>query len=70
MLGVIGNYVLPEVCLKYGAQIQRSIVSFRENNQLGCPRVTTIYLATDGLMMIIDRLKGAIGRLIPPAPEG
>ena len=67
---LLGTMCRREVFLKYGAQIQRSIASFRENNQLGCPRGTTIYLATDGLMMIIDRLEGAIGRLIPPALEG
>jgi hypothetical protein len=62
--GVIGNYVLPEVCLKCGAQIQIPIAWFRENNQLGCPRGITIYFATD------DRLEGAIGRVIRPGPEG
>ena len=36
---------------------------FRENSEISCPCGTTIYLATDELIPIIERL-------IRPAPEG
>jgi hypothetical protein len=68
--GVIDNYVLPVVCPKCGAQIQKSVAWFRENSELTCPCGTTIYLATDELIAIIDQLEGAIGRVIRPGPEG
>jgi hypothetical protein len=70
MFGIIDNYVFPIVCPKCGSQIQKSVSWFRENNELTCPCGTTIYLATDELIAIIDQLEGAIGRLIRPAPEG
>ena len=70
MSGVMENYVLPVICPKCGAQMQKSIAWFRENNEITCPCGTTIYLATDELIPIIDQLEGAIGRLIRPAPEG
>jgi hypothetical protein len=62
--------VVPAVCPKCGAQIQKSLAWFRQNNELGCPCGTTIYLKPDELIAIIDQLEGAIGRLIRPAPEG
>jgi hypothetical protein len=67
MSSMIDNYVLPVVCPKCGAQIQKSIEWFRENSELICPCGTTIYLATHELIAIIDQLEGAIGRLIRPA---
>jgi hypothetical protein len=70
MSGVLENYVLPVVCPKCGAQLQKLIAWFRENNEVTCPCGTTSYLATDELVVIIDQLEGAIGRLIRPAPEG
>ena len=70
MSGVIGNYVLPVVCPKCGAQIQKPIAWFRENSELICPCGTAIYLATDELIAIIDQLEVAIGHLIRAAPEG
>jgi hypothetical protein len=70
MSGVLENYVLPVVCPKCGAQIQKPVAWFRENNEVTCPCGTTRYLATDELIAIIDQLEGAIGRLIRPAPEG
>ena len=69
MSNIIANYVLPVVCPKCSAQIQKSIEWFRKNNELTCPCGTTIYLATDELIAIIDQLEGAIGRLIRPAPQ-
>ena len=69
MSGVIGNHVLPEVCLECGPRIQKPIAWFRENNELTCPRGTTVYHATDELIAIIDQLAGAIGRLVRPAFE-
>jgi hypothetical protein len=69
MSSIIDNYVLPVVCPKCGAQIQKSIDWFRKNNELICPCGTTIYLATHELITIIDQLEGAIGRLIRPAPQ-
>jgi len=65
MANVLENYVLPVVCPKCGAQIQKTIGWFRENNEIACP----IYLVTDELVRIIDQLEGAIGRLIRPTPE-
>jgi hypothetical protein len=67
--GLLENYVFPVVCPKCGAQIQKTIGWFRENNEISCPCGTTIYLVTDELVRIIDELEGAIGRLIRPAPE-
>jgi hypothetical protein len=67
---VIDNYVLPVICPKCGAQIQKSVAWFRENSELTCPCGTTIYLATDELIAIIGQLESAIGRLIRPGPEG
>jgi hypothetical protein len=69
MAGVLENYVLPVVCPKCGAQMQKTIGWFRENNKIICPCGTTIYLVTDELVRIIDELEGAIGRLIRPRPE-
>jgi hypothetical protein len=63
------NYVLPVVCPKCGAQMQKATGRFRENNEIICPGGTTIYLVTDELIRIIDDLEGAIGRLIGPAAE-
>jgi hypothetical protein len=60
---VIGNYVLPVICPKCGAQIQKGIAWFRENHEVTCPCGTTVYLATDELIAIIDQLEVAIGRL-------
>jgi NAD-dependent SIR2 family protein deacetylase len=60
---VIDNYVLPVICPKCGAHIQKPIAWFRENHEVTCPCGTTIYLATDELIAIIDQLEGAIGRL-------
>jgi hypothetical protein len=70
MSGVIENYVFPVICPKCGAQMQKSIAWFRENNEIACPCGTTIYLETDELISVIDQLEGAIGRLIRPAAEG
>jgi len=70
MSSVMDNTVLPVVCPKCGAQIQKSIAWFKENNELNCPCRTTIYLETDALIAIIDQLEGAIGRLVRPAPKG
>jgi hypothetical protein len=70
MSSVIENYVSPVVWQECGAQIQKPIAWFRENNEITCPGGTTIYLATDELIAIIDQLEGAIGRPIRPAPEG
>jgi hypothetical protein len=67
---VMGNSALPVVCPKCGAQIQKPIAWFRQNNELNCPCGTTIYIKSDELIAIIDQLEGAIGRLIRPAPEG
>jgi hypothetical protein len=69
MSSTIDNYVLPVVCPKCGAQIQKSIEWFRKNNELICPCGTTMYLATNELIAIIDQLEGAIGRLIRPPPQ-
>ena len=69
MSGVIENYVLPVVCPKCAAPIQKPIAWFIENHEVACPCGTTIYLATDELIAIIDQLEGALGRLIRPAPE-
>ena len=69
MAGVLENYVLPVVCPKCGAQMQKTIGWFRENNKIICPCGTTIYLVTDELVRIIDELEGAIGRLIRPTRE-
>jgi NAD-dependent SIR2 family protein deacetylase len=68
-MSVMDSSVLPVVCPKCGAQIQKSVVWFRQNRELGCPCGTTIYLETDELITIIDQLEGALGRLIRPAPE-
>jgi hypothetical protein len=65
---VIDNYVLPVV--KCAAHIQKPIAWFRENHEVTCPCGTTIYLATDELIAIIDQLEGAIGHLIRPSPKG
>ena len=69
MSGVLENYVLPVVCPKCAAQIQKTIRWFRENNEISCPCGTTIYLETDELVLIVDELEDALGRLIRPAPE-
>jgi hypothetical protein len=69
MSSIIGNYVLPVVCPKCGAQIQKSIEWFSKNNELICPCGTAIYLATDELIAVIDQLESAMGRLIRPAPQ-
>ena len=63
MSSVIDNYVLPVICPKCAAHIQKPIAWFRENHEVTCPCGTTIYLATDELIAIIDQLEGAIGRL-------
>ncbi len=68
-MSVMDSSVLPVVCPKCGAQIQTSVVWFRQNSELGCPCGTTIYLETGELIAIIDQLEGALGRLIRPAPE-
>jgi NAD-dependent SIR2 family protein deacetylase len=60
---VIDNYVLPVICPKCGAHIQKPIAWFRENHEVTCPCGTTIYLATEELIAIIDQLEVAIGRL-------
>lgn len=70
MPSVMDNSVLPVVCPKCGAQIQKPIAWFKQNNELNCPCGTTINLATNELIAIIDQLEGALGRLIRPAPEG
>ena len=69
MGGILENYVLPMVCPKCGAQMQKTIGWFRQNNEIICPGGTTIYLVTDELIRIINDLEGAIGRLIRLAPE-
>ena len=69
MANVLENYVLPVVCPKCAAQIQKTIGWFRENNEIACPCGTPIHLVTDELVRIIDELEGAIGRLIRPTPE-
>ena len=63
MSSVIDNYVLPVICPKCAAHLQKPIARFRENHEVTCPCGTTIYLATDELIAIIDQLEGAIGRL-------
>ena len=67
MSGVLENCVLPVVCPKCGAQIQKTVTWFRENNEISCPCGTTIPLVTDELIAIIDQLERAIGRLPRPA---
>jgi hypothetical protein len=37
MVGVLKNNVLPVVCPKCGAQMQKTIGWFRENNEISCP---------------------------------
>jgi hypothetical protein len=68
MAGIIENYVLPIVCPKCGAQIQKSIAWFRKNNEVACPCGTPIHLATDELIAAVEQLEGAIGRLVRPPP--
>src|SRR5271169_4840490 len=34
---IVDNTVLPVVCPKCGAQIQKSVVWFRQDSELGCP---------------------------------
>lgn len=70
MPSVIDHYVLPVVCPKCAALIEKPIAWFIENHEVTCPCGTTIYLATDELIAIIDQLEVAIGHLIRPAPEG
>lgn len=41
----------------------------RGNAQIGCPCGTTIHLATDELIPIVEALEGALTRLVRPAPE-
>jgi NAD-dependent SIR2 family protein deacetylase len=67
---VIDNYVLPVICPKCAAHIQKPITWFRENHEVTCPCGTTIYLAIDELIAIIDQLEVAIGHLIRPSAEG
>jgi hypothetical protein len=69
MSGILAESALPVVCPKCGAKIQKTVQWFRENNEISCPCGTTIYLATDELIPIIDRLEVVIRRLIRPAPE-
>ena len=57
MSSVIDDYVLPVICPKCAAHIQKPIASFRENHKVTCPCGTTIYLATDELIAIIDQLE-------------
>ena len=70
MSGVVDNYVPPVVFPKCGAHIHKTVAWFRENHEVTCPCGTTIYLATDELIAIIDQLEVAIGHLMRPAPEG
>ncbi len=70
MSGVVENYMLPVVCPKCAAHIQKPIAWFRENHEVTCPCGTTIYFETDELIAIIHQLEVAIGHLIRPAPEG
>jgi hypothetical protein len=70
MSSVMDNSVLPVVCPKCGAQIQKTVAWFKRNNELNCPCRITIYLETAELITIIDQLEGAIESPIRPAPEG
>jgi hypothetical protein len=63
MSGILENYGLPIACPKCNAESQKTVQWFRENSEISCPCGTTIYLATDELIPIIERL-------IRPAPEG
>ncbi|MGA8552271.1 MAG: hypothetical protein WB678_18745 [Stellaceae bacterium] len=69
MRNVLENHVLPVACPHCGGQIQKTIGWFRENTEIGCPCGTTIHLATDELIPIVDALEGALTRLVRPAPE-
>jgi NAD-dependent SIR2 family protein deacetylase len=67
---VIDDYVLAVTCPKCAAHIQKPITWFGENHQVTRPCGTSIYLATDELIAIIDQLEVAIGHLMRPAREG
>jgi hypothetical protein len=59
MAGVLENYVLPVVCAKCGAQIQKTIGVVSGKHEISCSCGTAIYLVTDELVRIIDELEGA-----------
>jgi hypothetical protein len=64
--GILENYGLPIACPKCNAESRKTVQWFRENSEISeisCSCGTTIYLATDELIPIIERL-------IRPAPEG
>jgi hypothetical protein len=50
--GVVDNYVLPVICPKCAAHIQRPIAWFKENNEVTCPCGTTIYLVVRTQRMV------------------
>ena len=63
MSGILENYGLPIACPKCKVESQKTVQWFRENSEISCPCGTTICLATDELIPIIERL-------IRPVPEG
>jgi hypothetical protein len=63
------NYVLAVVCPKCGAQMQKAIGWFRQNNEIIYPGGTNHRPRDGQAYRIINDLEGAIGRLIRPAPE-
>ncbi|MGA8382755.1 MAG: hypothetical protein WB710_16655 [Stellaceae bacterium] len=63
------NHVLRVACPHCGGQTQKTIGGLGENAEIGCPCGTTIHLATDELIPIVEALEGALTRLVRPAPE-
>jgi hypothetical protein len=67
---VIDDYVLPVICPKCAAHIQKPITWFRENHEVTCPCGITIYLATDELLTIIAiSSKAQLGASYGPLPK-
>jgi hypothetical protein len=63
------NHVLPIVCPKCGATIEKPVAWFRQNDELACPCGTTMRLVTDEILAAIDALEIALKRAQRPLAD-
>ena len=68
MANLLDDHVLPIACPKCGAKIQKNVAWLKANSELACPCGTTVHLATDELLPIIEALETALEQLPRPAP--
>jgi hypothetical protein len=69
MSALLKNCTFPIVCPHCGAQIQKTVQWFKDNNELICPCGSHLYLGTEELLIAIEAVAVALMRVIRSRPD-